>query len=170
MFLNKKSLFFILILVACIFTYSKYGVASKSKKPFVLLSSFTSPSSQKQIQVKLTSTISSGSSPATSVVAAVSLPFDHDGDLKYQWLLTEKVNLKSGKLSGTLSNFKKQKNYEVPIEVIGFSSTENQQIVFRISGTKNGRKMQSDAIIASKKESTFEDIVQNVERIKADEK
>lgn len=105
-----------------------------------------------------------------TVKTTVTMPFDYPENLEYKWLLSENVQIKGGNATGTLNNFKANVPQEVEIQVVGFSEIENRQIVFQISGTKNGRRLFADGIITTQKENTFEDIVQNVEKIKAEAK
>ena len=72
--------------------------------------------------------------------------------------------------NGKISQLKANKNYSLKIQVQGFSTVENRQIVLQISGNKNGRRLTADAIISSKMEDTFESIVQNVEKIKMEKR
>lgn len=100
----------------------------------------------------------------------VSLPFDFDQAAEYTWILADGVHLTEGDLSGKLVDFKAQAKKAVQIAVTGFTEKENRQIVFRIFAEKNGRRIFADGIISSQKENTFEDIVQNVEKIKQQQK
>ena len=97
----------------------------------------------------------------------ITMPFDYDETLDYKWILTENVQLTEGNLTGQIKNLKANKPVSVEIYVTGFSNLANRQVIFQISGVKNGRRIFADGIIASQKEKTFEDIVQNVEKIKA---
>lgn len=104
---------------------------------------------------------------AVKIKTLVTMPFDYDENLDYKWILTENIQLKEGILTGQIKNLKANKPIAVEIFVTGFSSLSNRQVIFQISGVKNGRRIFADGIIASQKEKTFEDIVQNVEKIKA---
>ncbi|MBC7467087.1 MAG: hypothetical protein H7256_13945 [Bdellovibrio sp.] len=97
----------------------------------------------------------------------ISMPFDFDENLDYKWILTENIQIKEGQLNGQIKNLKAKHSITVEISVTGFSTVANRQIIFQVSGFKNGRRVFADGIIASQKESTFEDIVQNVEKIRA---
>lgn len=105
--------------------------------------------------------------PAT-IKVAVTLPFDFNQVLHFKWLLTENIKMLSGDVSGDISNFKAGVPREIEIQVTGFSRLENRQVAFQIAGFKEGRKMFADGIVASLKENTFENIVQNVEKIKTE--
>lgn len=104
------------------------------------------------------------------IKAHFSMPFDYDEDLEYKWILSENVHLKEGPITGIVNHLKGKSAKTVEISVTGFSSTENRQVVFQISGQKNGRRIFADGIISSQKENTFEDIVQHVEKIKSEKK
>ena len=102
-------------------------------------------------------------------MAAVSLPFDFQGELKYKWIFTENIFLSDGENTGKIANLKANRKYPVEIKVKGFSNLENRQIVFQIWGFHKGKKIFSSGIISTNKENTFENIVQNVEKIKAED-
>ena len=55
---------------------------------------------------------------------------------------------------------------KISISVTGFSKENNHHIGFEIYGIKNGKNVYGDALIASDIENTFENVVQNVEKIK----
>lgn len=109
-------------------------------------------------------------SDIVSVKTDVSLPFDFDQTAEYTWILSDGVHLSEGDLSGKLSDFKAQTKKSIKVSVTGFNEKEDRQIVFRIFAEKNGRRIFADGIISSQKENTFEDIVQNVEKIKQQQK
>lgn len=139
------------------------------KKRSPSLSAFISQGQQKIIRLKLKLDRNTDKNTiAVPLVASVSLPFDYDGELAYQWVLTENVVLSEGELSGKIKNLKANTNYPIEIKVTGFSSLENRQVIFKISGQRNGHKISSDAIVASKISDTFENTVQNVEKLKAE--
>ncbi|MBY0553062.1 hypothetical protein K2P97_00940 [bacterium] len=97
----------------------------------------------------------------------ISMPFSFDSSVYYKWKLGEGVTLIEGPQSGQLAGISHTQSLKLRIKVKGFSKQINHQVGFEIYGFKNGRKIYGDSIIASDKESTFEDIVQNVEKIKA---
>ena len=102
------------------------------------------------------------------IQVSIELPFDHEGLLEYQWLLGENVVLDQGALKGQMKEFKAHQMQTLQIGVRGFSQKENRHVSFQIAGMKNGRKLFADGIVASKKEQTFENIVQNVEKLRAE--
>ena len=106
---------------------------------------------------------------SSTIKVAVTLPFDFDQALHFKWLLTENIKLVSGGFTGEATHFKAGIPQELEIQVTGFSQLENRQVAFQISGIKEGRKIFADGIVASQKENTFEHIVQNVEKIKAEQ-
>jgi hypothetical protein len=103
-----------------------------------------------------------------TVKTDITMPFDYDDKLEFKWILTENVHLVKGDLTGTVQFLKANAPKTVEISVTGFSKLENRQIAFQVSGTKNGRRIFADGIITTQKEKTFEDIVQNVEKIRAE--
>lgn len=137
----------------------------------VLLSNFTAQGTQRIIQIDMKNNSSAPSDKEViPITAKVSMPFDYDGELEYQWLLSENILLVQGEAHGKIGMLKAKKNYSLKILVQGFSTIENRQIVLKISGIKNGRRLTADAIISSKMEDTFENIVQNVEKIKMEKR
>ena len=168
MLLNKK--YFYLLLIICTFFFAKSSLFAKKLNLYPPgLSTFTGQGQNQLIQLKLKQkSIATKDQEVVPLVASVSVPFDYPGELNYQWLLTENVILKEGQLNASLKNLEKNKIYSVEINVSGFSTLENRQVVFRVFGSINGHKISADGIIASKKEDTFEDIVKNVEKIKAE--
>lgn len=104
---------------------------------------------------------------SAEVTVDISMPFSFDSSVYYKWKLGEGVSLIEGSQSGQLAGISHTEPLKLSIKVTGFSKQINHQVGFEIYGLKNGRKIYGDSIIASDKESTFEDIVQNVEKIKA---
>ncbi len=168
MLLSKKYFFVILILSTFFFAKSSLFAKKLISHP-PSLSAFTGQGQNQLIQLKLMpKLIASKDQEIVPLTAYVSVPFDFPGELNYQWILTENVILNQGELSAQLKNLEKNKIYPIEIKVSGFSTQENRQVVFKISGSLNGHKISADGIIASKKEDTFEDVVKNVEKIKAE--
>ena len=99
---------------------------------------------------------------------SIELPYDFAGPLEYKWLVGENVSLKSGSLVGQLKNFKASQKQFLQVGVRGFSKIENRHVAFQIAGFKDGRKIFADGIIASLQEQTFENTVQNVEKLRAE--
>lgn len=126
--------------------------------------------SDRVIKVKVKAQTISEKNDTAEIVAHISLPFDHDASLKYKWTLGQSVSLVEGSLENEVSNLKQDQTQTVKILVRGFNKSENRHIGFEIYGQRNGRVISSDSLIASQRENTFENIVQNVERIKAERK
>jgi hypothetical protein len=102
-----------------------------------------------------------------NIVAEVTLPFDYRETLNYKWTLGENVKLTSGNLTGTISDFNGNSPKTITFSVSGFTKKENRHISFEIFGKKNGKVIYGESLLASQLENTFENTVQNVERIKA---
>ncbi len=102
------------------------------------------------------------------ISVGIEVPFDFDGLLEYKWLLGENISLDTGALQGQVVNFKANQKKTLQIGVRGFSQLENRHVSFQIAGLKNGRKIFADGIIASRKDQTFEHVVQNVEKLRAE--
>ena len=172
--INKYVFLSVLFLCAGVGSFFAF---SKSTKPNATVlkvptSEFSgSGSVDRVIQIKIQpDEIANNDKTEVKIKTAITLPFDFDDILEFKWLLTENLIHTSGDLVGRLQNLKANQTQYVEITVRGFSKLENRQIAFQISGQKNGRRIFADGIISSKIESTFEDIVQNVERIKAEKK
>lgn len=94
--------------------------------------------------------------------------FDLPESLNYQFKLGENVALVEGDLEGTLAKGLKQNvNTNLSISVRGYSTIQNRHILFEIFGKQKGKFIRSSILLASDKENTFENTVQNVEKIKA---
>ncbi len=106
-------------------------------------------------------------SEKAAVTAEINMPFDFNDKLFFKWKLGQDVVLTDGEISGEISTLLKNETKKVMISVSGFSKENNHQIGFEIYGVKNGKKIFGDAMITSDIESTFENTVQNVEKIKA---
>lgn len=102
-----------------------------------------------------------------TLTAEVGIPFDFDGKLDYHWKLGPDVVLVEGSQDGNFQNLKKTDIKTFTITVSHFSKQANRTIGFEVYGVKNTRRIYGDALVASDMEDTFENIVQNVERIKA---
>lgn len=119
------------------------------------------------IQVRLTHDEAANNAEKITVKAELTMPFDFNERLYYRWKLGENVTLVSGELTGELPALVKGTTVAASIEVLGFSRETNHHIAFEIFGHQNGRTISGDSLIASDPENTFENTVQNVERIKA---
>lgn len=121
-----------------------------------------------QLQLKF-KTVDLNSEP-TKIEAAVSLPFDFNEKLYFKWKLGEGVVALENKISGELNGILKNEIKNISLSVTGFGKETNHQIGFEIYGVKNGKKIYADAVVSSNIEQTFENIVQNVEKIKKQNK
>lgn len=99
--------------------------------------------------------------------AIVSLPFDYNSPLEYKWKLGEKVVLKSGELTGSVSALVKNIPIEISIDIDNFDSRQNRFVRFEIIGSDPNRRIFTDGIISSHQENSFESVVQELEKINA---
>lgn len=168
MLLNRKYLYLLLFLG--LFVYAKPYLLQKTVRTRgPNLSAFTGQVQNQLIQLKIKAdTTAAKNEDVVSVIAYVSVPLDYPAELNYQWQLTENVQLVDGSLQSTLKNLEKNKIYPIEIKVSGFSQLENRHVVFKISGLLNGHTVSANGIIASNNEDTFENVVKNVEKIRAE--
>ncbi|MFZ3231778.1 MAG: hypothetical protein WA160_16350 [Pseudobdellovibrio sp.] len=171
MSLNKKILLLSLFAIVGLSFFSFYKSQPSRPLAQVHTSEFSGEGPvDRIIKIKIKDDdVADNNQQTVKIKTQISMPFDYSENLEYQWILTENIQLKKGSLSGVVNNLKANVPQTVEISVAGFSKIENRQIIFRISGSKNGRRIYADGIIASKKENTFENIVQKVEKIKAEE-
>lgn len=109
-------------------------------------------------------------SETAQVTTEISVPLDFKGKLRFKWALGDGVHLVDGTLSGVLEEgLAKGEKKKLSIKVTGFSKETNHHILFEVNGSKDGRNINGRILLASDKESTFEDVVQHVEKIKAEE-
>ncbi|AGH96525.1 hypothetical protein [Pseudobdellovibrio exovorus] len=169
--------FFVAAFVAILLYYTQ-SLAPKSSTPAFAKSSFASadiPRSQfsskgvvnRVIQVKITHENVKKNSDKNAIQAEVSIPFDFNGPLSYRWKIGENVTVIEGELTGQLSELRKESPAKFKIVVTGFSLESNHHVGFEILGEQSGHRISGDSLIASDPESTFENVVQNVEKIKA---
>lgn len=171
MLLSRKYFLLLAPILPALFVMASKSTVEKIPTKPVYLSNFTAQGTQRIIQIDMKNNNSATSEKEIiPITAQVSMPFDFDGELEYKWLLSENIVLVHGAANGKISQLKANKNYSLKIQVQGFSTVENRQIVLQISGNKNGRRLTADAIISSKMEDTFESIVQNVEKIKMEKR
>lgn len=170
--MSSVKLFFIFLLVT-----SAGIVAYVQSKPTVTASRFANFAGAEQsiytnrgvversIQIELSSeNLPNGNQQIT---AEIKLAFDHSDALTFKWGLGENVKIVSGELEGKISNFESNRPKKIQLLVNGFTESENRHINFEVLGEKNNRRLYGDSLLASKPETTFENTVQNVERIKA---
>lgn len=134
----------------------------------LLQSKFTSKGVvNRTIQVKLNFDKKQSNSEKVEISAEVSMPFDFTGKLYFKWKLGQDVILSNGELSGEIHGLLKGESKKIYLVVTGFSNEINHHIRFEVTGLKDGKNIYGDALIASDLENTFENTVQNVEKIKA---
>ncbi len=121
----------------------------------------------KILQVKIRHDDVEKNSDSSEVVAEVSMPFAFNAGLNYRWKIGQGVEVIEGEVSGTIPGLQLNETKIIKLKVRGFSREENHHIGFEVYGKNNGRAIYGDALSASDKENTFENTVQNVERIKA---
>ncbi len=103
------------------------------------------------------------------ITAETSTQFDYDNELKFKWTLGENVKIVTGDLIGQSSHFKSNERKSFSIVVTGFTAIENHHVGFEITGRANSTVIHGHSLIASQMDQTFENIVQNVERIKKEQ-
>jgi len=170
MSVKNKIIFASILIFGCALTAFYLNSTQKSKvsRSKILLSTFTPDGViNRDIQIDFAADSVETDSDTAQVYVKLKMPFDFDADLNYKWKLSEGVSLLDGDLNGVLKGLKKNESKSIAISVKGFSKKVNRQIGFEVYGTLNGRKVYGDVLMASDKENTFEDIVQNVEKIKA---
>lgn len=145
-------------------------LAAFKKRPPLLLSSFTTGgTAQKILNVELKYDEVQSNNDVAEIKAYVTLPFTYQHSLNYKWKLGEGVEIVDGLVAGQIPELFAQQSRLISIKVKGFSKQTNHHIGFEIFGQTQGRGIYGDALIASDLANTFENTVQNVERIKASE-
>lgn len=145
-------------------------LAAFKKKPPLLLSSFTTGgSAQKVLNVEIKYDEVQSNSEVAEIKAFVTLPFSYKNSLTYKWKLGQGVEIVEGAAEGKVLELFAQQTHLISIKVKGFSKQENHHIGFEIFGQTQGHGIFGEALVASDLENTFENTVQNVERIKASE-
>lgn len=177
MSIKKLQLSFLLVFVMGLGIYHQpdrtYYATQKNFIPHFNISQYSSRGPVDRIihvEFKTSSVHKVGfSSGLSEVTAFVSMPFDFSGPLHYKWTLGQNVSVIDGTLEGDLANgIKKDTTQKVKLIVQGFDQTELRHIGFEISADKNGRRLYAEGLISSQKENSFEDIVQHVEKMKAE--
>lgn len=108
-------------------------------------------------------------STRTEVIAFVSLPFDLNESVQYKWTLGQNVFLLEGALEGTSDKgFRKDIPRKIRLVVKGFTPDQLRHIGFEVWVQSHGRPLFAEGLISSQKENSFEDVVQHVEKIKAE--
>jgi len=176
MSIKKWALASILVLASglSIYIFTNIKPSSRNSAAF-LQSKFTSKGIiNRLIQIKLNFSKAKADSEKVEISANVSMPFDFNEKLYFKWQLGPDVILAEGELSGEINGLLKTENKKIFLTVKGFSKESNHHIRFEVRGAINdaqsakyGKNIYGDALIASDFENTFENTVQNVERIKA---
>ncbi len=167
----KKGIIGSVIVASAISTFFYFQNTSKSQPPRAqfLQSKFSAKGIVNRVlQLKLNADKASTNSEKVEISAEFTLPFDFGDQLHFRWKLGPDVMLIDGALSGQVNGLTGNESKKLTITVTGFSKENNHQVGFEISGIKNGKNIFADGLIASDFENTFENIVQNVEKIKAD--
>ncbi len=108
-------------------------------------------------------------SSSMEITALVSMPFAFEGQLQYKWTLGQEVRLVEGDLTGsTESVFQRDVPKEIKLIVNGFDKNSLRHIGIEVWAERNGRRLFVDGLISSQQEQSFEDIVQHVEKMKAE--
>lgn len=150
-------------------TYHKTSAAPK-KSPFILQSIFTSKGvTTRLIQIELQYDKVKSHNEEVEVKALVSMPFNYPSALNYKWKFGEGVSVTEGAVTGQIENLNKGEPRIITLHVKGFGQESNHQIGFEVTGNRSGQVLYGDALIASDLENTFENTVQNVERLKANQ-
>ena len=141
-------------------------------KPPLRLSSFANGGpTQKLFNIKLDYTpADNDQNQVVEITAKIKVPFNYHFPVSYSWKLSPDVKLISGPLNGEISSgVSANEEVAVKIQVSGFTKTINRHIWFEAKSVAQGHALYSEVMAASDMENTFENVVQNVERIKAQE-
>ena len=168
----KKGIFASIVFISASFAVYFYQHANKNIRysPAFLQSKFSSKGVvDRIIQLKINFEKAQLNSEKVKISAEVHMPFDFNDKLYFRWKLGQDVILSEGELTGEINGLLKNEPKKLLIWVTGFSKENNHHIGFEVYGIKNGKNIYGDTLIASDIENTFENIVQNVEKIKASE-
>lgn len=109
-------------------------------------------------------------SEQVEVSTEIALPPNFKGKVYFKWMLAEGVKLAEGSLSGNFDDkLISGDTKKISIKVTGFSKEANHHISFEVYGSDRGQSLSTRILLASDRQNTFEDIVQHVEKIKAEE-
>lgn len=172
--LIKKILFGlgVLIVIGAVssMTYFKTRHSASLPKGYFPQSIFTSKGmSARTIQVTIKAGEAAKHDEVVEVQASVTMPFTYSGELNYRWKFGDGVTQMDGVANGQIQNLIKGEAQVITIKVKGFGRESNHQLGFEVNGNNGGYAIYGDALIASDLENTFENTVQNVERIKANQ-
>jgi hypothetical protein len=87
--------------------------------------------------------------------------------LVYNWNLSENVTIIEGQQSGLLEDFAANQKKEYTLKVKGYSKEVKNFISFTIKGELDQNKIQRDVLASSRPEDSFEFIVQEREKVRA---
>lgn len=105
-------------------------------------------------------------STISTIRARISVPYDYSSKIVYKWKLGQDVKLAEGsQLIGEISSLKKSTPVDVYLRVENFNSQNQKFVRFEAFGTDPKRKIFVDGIVSSNQETSFESIVQEVEKI-----
>ena len=169
---NKILICLSLLVVTGTVSYAVYRKTThlSRPKPFILQSIFTSKGvTTRIIQIELKYDQVKTHNEDVEIKAYVTMPFSYSAALNYKWKLGEGVSSTEGALTGQLSHLLKGEPQLITLRVKGFGQESNHQVGFEVIGERAEQKLYGDAMIASDLEDTFENTVQNVERLKANQ-
>lgn len=173
MSIKKRPLIFIffggILALSLFLNYNQKNKYSPMRPSYVPSLFASQGANAKTIQVSLKSDPIQTDNEINEITAYVSMPFDYQGEFYYTWTLGEGVIIESGNLSDKFQNLNSNEAKLLSIFVKGFSKETNHHIKFDIFTVKNNKRLLGGSFIASKPEDTFENVVQNVERIKAEQ-
>lgn len=164
---NKFLILFLLVLSSCtqknenthVIQNAQYGTHAVHNTQY----SYMGPV-ERSINLKL----SLNKASISYLKASFSVPYNYNSKLQYKWKLGPNVTLHQGSLTGSIDSLKKDESVDVVIAVKNFNSDENRFVRFEIFGTDPMKRIFSDGIVSSHQESSFESIVQEVEKNNAE--
>lgn len=169
MLLKNKYFYAILFVVAVMATGILFESSPKKQRARNLhVSSFAPASRADQIKIEIGNIAYSENANQPVVIKANVYASKISSDLEYRWFLGENVVLVDGVLKGSVTAQDGKATLEILIR--GFTNKENRHVSLHVTGLKDGQRIVTERLVASKPESTFEHIVKNVEKIKAEEK
>ncbi len=170
--INKMLIGLSLLLVTGSVGYGVYRKTTNSArpKPNILQSIFTSKGvTNRIIRIELKYDQVKTHGEEVEIKAYVTMPFSYSAILNYKWKLGEGVSIADGALTGQIGQLVKAEPQLITLRVKGFGQESNHQIGFEVIGERAEQTLYGDAMIASDLEDTFENTVQNVERLKANQ-
>ncbi len=169
----KKGVFTVLLFSGVslwVYLYQSSPTKPKQTRKSFLQSEYTARGViDRTIQLKINYQKAKINSERVEISAEISLPFDYSDKLNFKWKLGENVSLIEGEQTGAINGIRKDEKRKIKILVTGFSKENNHHIGFEVYGIRNGKTIFADSLIASDLENTFENTVQQVEKIKASE-